>query len=585
MTNVDFTDALATLRAERLRRETGADIPPPETAGKSWPPDYALVRAWQKAQRARFELKPSLIGGAKKHYRNNPVEFINHWCYTYDPRNASRHEPVWLPLILFKRQAELVDFAMACLYGEESGLVEKSRDMGATWVCVAFSVWLWLFWDLASIGWGSATKDKVDRLGVPDSIFEKIRMLISALPEELLPEGFDASHHLTYMRCVNPETGSTIVGEIGDNIGRGGRTLVYFVDEAAHLAHPEMVEASLLETTRTRIDISSVSGLGTVFHRKRESGIEWVPGAKVARGQANIFIMDWSDHPAKTQEWYKRRKTQMINQGIPHIFAREVDRDYAAAVEGVIIPSEWVRSAVDAHKVLGIEETGGWSAALDVADGGLDKNAYSLRHSIVLKRIEQWSERDTGVTTRKAVEYSLPHLPINLQYDAIGVGSGVKAEYNRLREEQIIPPKLLFIPWFAGGHVLNPLGRVIEDDKESPRNKDFYHNLKAQAWWMLRLRFENTHRAVTEEDYTWEPEDIISLSSEMPLLQSLIKELSQATISRSTSTMKLVIDKAPDGTRSPNLADSVVMNYWPLPPANVQRLSIFGPKLLSEEEQ
>jgi phage terminase large subunit len=28
--------------------------------------------------------------------------------------------------------------------------------------------------------------------------------------------------------------------------------------------------------------------------------------------------------------------------------------------------------------------------------------------------------------------------------------------------------------------------------------------------------------------------------------------------------MKLVIDKKPEGTRSPNLADAVVMCYWPV---------------------
>ena len=28
--------------------------------------------------------------------------------------------------------------------------------------------------------------------------------------------------------------------------------------------------------------------------------------------------------------------------------------------------------------------------------------------------------------------------------------------------------------------------------------------------------------------------------------------------------MKLIIDKQPEGTRSPNLADAVVMAYWPV---------------------
>jgi phage terminase large subunit len=32
----------------------------------------------------------------------------------------------------------------------------------------------------------------------------------------------------------------------------------------------------------------------------------------------------------------------------------------------------------------------------------------------------------------------------------------------------------------------------------------------------------------------------------------------------SKARMKLVIDKQPEGTRSPNLADAVVMAYWPV---------------------
>jgi hypothetical protein len=30
------------------------------------------------------------------------------------------------------------------------------------------------------------------------------------------------------------------------------------------------------------------------------------------------------------------------------------------------------------------------------------------------------------------------------------------------------------------------------------------------------------------------------------------------------SRMQLIVDKQPEGTRSPNLADAVVMAYWPV---------------------
>jgi phage terminase large subunit len=57
--------------------------------------------------------------------------------------------------------------------------------------------------------------------------------------------------------------------------------------------------------------------------------------------------------------------------------------------------------------------------------------------------------------------------------------------------------------------------------------------------------------------------ELISIPSELPLLRTLQKELSQPTMSRGTR-MRLVIDKQPEGTRSPNLADAIVMAYWPV---------------------
>jgi phage terminase large subunit len=110
--------------------------------------------------------------------------------------------------------------------------------------------------------------------------------------------------------------------------------------------------------------------------------------------------------------------------------------------------------------------------------------------------------------------------------------------------------------------VLHPDRRVDPDDSETPLNKDFYQNLKAQAWWQLRRRFEKTQRAVTE-GVEFDQDELISLPSDLPLLRTLQKELSQPTASKGTR-MRLVIDKQPEGTRSPNLADAVVMAYWPV---------------------
>jgi hypothetical protein len=63
----------------------------------------------------------------------------------------------------------------------------------------------------------------------------------------------------------------------------------------------------------------------------------------------------------------------------------------------------------------------------------------------------------------------------------------------------------------------NPDAKVIENDSsnEPMLNKDYYQNLKAQAWWGLRRRFEKTHKMVNGEE-TYPHDDLISLDSTMP---------------------------------------------------------------------
>jgi phage terminase large subunit len=528
-----------------------------------WNPDYKQVLASRLKDRERFRRDPSWLEGALAQCARNPVSFISRWCNTYDPRNAGADESlVTMPFVLFQRQREMVEFLRSCLEEEASGLIEKSRDMGATWVAVCFSVWLWRFWPGASVGWGSRKAALVDSRGDMDSIFEKMRACIRGLPPEFLPRGF-SEECMTHMKVINPDNGASITGESGDDIGRGGRKLIYFKDESAHYEHPESIEAALADNTRVQIDISSVNGLGNVFHRRREAGADWVPNTRARADKTNVFVMDWRDHPHKTQAWYDQREAKARDDGLLHVFYQEVDRNYAASVDGIIIPAAWVKSAIDAHVVLPwFEEDGGWSAALDVADGGGDRNALAARKGVVLRELKEWGERDTGLTARRAVDNVLGRGDIEVQYDCIGVGSGIKAEINRLDDEHLLPEGIRFIPWDAGSGPKDPDEHVEAGDEDTPLNKDYYQNLKAQGWWQLRRRFERTHRAVTE-GIRFPVDELISLPSNLPKLRELQKELSQPVQGKSTR-MKLLVDKMPQGTRSPNLADAVVMCYFPV---------------------
>jgi phage terminase large subunit len=541
-----------------------------------WAPDYRSMVEWRQEQRVSWAKNPTLLRGARDYYRRNPADWIHDWCNTYDPRNAGvEGKSTNMPFALFPRQREFIHFLQALLLEEANGLIEKSRDMGATWGCIAFSAHQFCFVDGSATGWGSRKSTLVDRIGDMNSIFEKKRMLFRNLPPEFYPRGFDPDQHMSLMKIYSPRTDSSITGEGGDDIGRGGRTRIYFKDESAHYEHPEAIEAALADNTRVQVDISSVNGLNNVFHRKRESGVEWTPGSRPDPGRTNVFIMDWRDHPDKTQAWHDRREQHATENGLLHIFRQEVDRDYSASISGVIIPSAWVRSAIDADKKLGIKmDDGGHMAGLDVADGDTgrnDTNALAKRKGVKLNLLDEWGERDTGTTARRAVAGCEGTLPIEVQYDSIGVGAGVKAETNRLKDERLMPKGMKFISWDAGSGVLNPEEHVNPGDKETPLNEDFYGNLKAQAWWQLRRRFERTHRMVQEklhpETVVGSPakypvDELICIDGTLPKLRSLEKELSQPTSGKS-ARMKLIVNKTPEGTKSPNLADAVVMCYFP----------------------
>lgn len=534
-----------------------------------WPPQYIPIFQWRQQKILEFRANPELVEGALQYYRYRPNEFIFHWADTYDPRNAGREGKIaWMPFVTFEKQRELVDFLWACLQDEEHGLIEKSRDMGATWVCVGFSVWLWLFHPGSAVGWGSRKEQLVDKLGDPDSIFEKIRLMLRRLPREFWPRGFNPREHLSYMKVVNPENGCSITGEVGDNIGRGGRKLIYFKDESAHYVRPKAIEAALGDNTRVQIDLSSVNGLGNVFHSRREAGVEWSPGAEMPKGKTRVFIMDWSDHPDKTQEWYDRRKQKAEDEGLLTEFYQEVDRNYAASVDGVIIDPAWVDAAFDSHIALDIDVSGPAIVGLDVADGGTDTNALVARRSCLAFYVEEWGGLDVGETTRKAIRIcsELGLNPVEVDYDSNGLGAGTKAEANRLIADGLIKEhQIKFVPWSASGKLRDPEGRLIPNDKESPKNKDYFDNYKAQAWWNVARMFEETWRCINDPSRPVDPDKILSISSDIPanLRHKLKKELCQVTRIQSGS-LKMKIDKKPDGTKSPNIADGLVQAFFPV---------------------
>lgn len=512
-----------------------------------WPTDYSK----EMDRRKNVELIINSTGNAAwetatELYKNDCVRFIADCVITYDPRNPPKGLPSKMPFVLFPKQIALVEFILGLTENQEDGLVEKCRDAGATWVCSAVSVWMWLYQPGSAVGWGSRKEQLVDKLGDANSIFEKIRMIIRALPHYCLPRYFVEKEHLCYMKCLNPENDSTITGEAGDNIGRGGRSSIFFKDESAYYERPELIEASLGDNTEVQVDISSVRGEGTVFHRKRMSGA------------VGVFVMDWRDHPGKTQEWYDKRKAKAEAQGLTHIFAQEVDRDYSAAVEGIFIPSEWVKAAIDSHIKLGIKPSGEKRSGLDVADEGGDNNVQIDMYGQVVTYIDRWREGDTVETAKRAWNHCVENAIEKLIFDSIGVGAGVKGKTRELAAMPENKNKTLRVVGFASGSgVVNPGSLYVE----GKTNADMFSNVKAQVWWMVRDLFHDTYKAVVQGKSV-PPDRIISIPSELKWCNELVSELSRPKRETDNSGKIIVESKIKmraRNIRSPDLAEAFVM--------------------------
>lgn len=519
-------------------------------------PDYLEVYDWRLERLKRIRENPEVLPQLKEFYRENPAQFIIDWGCTYDPRNIEIGLPATIPFILFPKQEDLVNFFMERWRSRTPGLIAKSRDMGVSWVLLALSATLCLFHDGLIAGFGSRKEEYVDKIGDHKSLFFKARKFIELLPAEFRG-GWRSYKNSSHMLIRFPESGSTMTGEAGDNLGRGDRASFYTVDEAAWLMRPQLVEASLSATTNTRIDISTPHGPSNPFARK------WFAG-KIAK-----FTLHWTDDPRKDQAWYEKKCAE-IND--PIIIAQELDLDFYASLEGVIIPAIWVQASIDAHVKLKITPEGLRKASFDVADEGADLNASAGTHAFLLEALKSWSGKNSDLyyTTEKMFRFCDEFGYKLFEYDADGLGAGIRGDARKINEKRKADGlcHIEAVPFRGSGAVVDPTKEVFRRDPTDPiergngrKNEDYFENLKAQGWWALRQRFYSTYRAVMHGD-VYDPSELISISSKLPELNTLLIELSQPTFTES-KTGKITVDKKPDGAASPNLADAVMIAYAP----------------------
>lgn len=229
----------------------------------------------------------------------------------------------------------------------------------------------------------------------------------------------------------------------------------------------------------------------------------------------------------------------------------------------VVIKRSWIEAAIDAHIKLDIDPTGERVIGYDVADDGQDTNATTRRHGILVEDVDEWKGlEDQLMESCGRVHSSAVRYKAAIVYDSIGVGASCGSKFKELNELELLKKDYVrYYKYNAGSAVLEP----DEEYQPNVTNKDFFLNLKAQAWWTVADRLRHTYEAVVK-GATPDPEMIISISSECNLLEKLITELSTPRRTFNANG-KVQVERKEDmrkrDVKSPNIADSFVSAFAP----------------------
>lgn len=496
--------------------------------------------------RTKIENNPLMQAAELKRCSEDAAYWMSHYAFTYDPRDPDPANRSKL-LKLWPKQVEMVQWMerkwQESQHGQVDCAIQKSRDSGVSCVCAAFAVHKWLFQKDFKWGFGSYTEKKVDSLGDPDSLFEKIRIMIRKLPPWMKPRGMKDRDHLLQCRVSNPETGSIIIGEIGDNIGRGGRNAGYVVDESSFLEHPDLADHALTGNAPFRLDVSTPNGIGNWFFRKVHS----LP-------PDNVFTFAWQDDPRKDEVW----KEAMIAAKGQIVFEREYNLNYAASLEGIAIPSEWVRSAVD----LPIPAVGEIVAGFDVADEGENESVLAPRQGSVIHKLITWSKINTTQSAHTAARHLEEMKAVRVFYDA--VGSSVKGTWDSMLNDQGDESHLPFETVPVVGQEAASKTKVWPDGKTSYQK---FANVRAEMWWIMRTRFEKTYEYVKWQNGEpggafHEVDELISIPNDPTLINQLSTPLIEYNSKNGKIQIESKVKMKQRGVKSPDRADATAYSWY-----------------------
>jgi len=287
---------------------------------------YSYYHLVPKEYRANLKFRRELVelGGSSKRQAEelwlmcarDMLFYVNAFCWIFEPRQAKV-----MPFLTYDFQDYALDEIDSAI-GHHDLVVSKSRDMGASWMCVTVCEHRWHFKDMETFLLVSRKEDLVDKTDDPKSMYWKLDFLHKYQPAWLLPQMERQKMHLK-----NCDNGSTIDGEsTSAETATGDRRAAVIFDEFSKMPDSHKIAASSRDVSRCRIFNFSAYGTGNAAYDLTR------------KPEFRQLRLHWSLHPEKNKglykdpdngkyrsPWYDGECKRAVN---PQEIAQELDIDF-----------------------------------------------------------------------------------------------------------------------------------------------------------------------------------------------------------------------------------------------------------------
>lgn len=269
------------------------------------PKDYLKLMSQRQIISKQCEINSTLRPAEMKRCAKSILYWLNAWVYTesfffVDANGVSRtRQDRDFPFMTWPKQDALILEIQRCIRESESVLVEKSREVGASWCvlmvflhefifspkAVQFSLLSLKESDVDNIA-GDVINYPYGTISDPSTLLGKIDYAMRHFPKWMLPPMYRKR-----LQLVRTDTRSRIEGGASGLFALSSqRRNAVLLDEAAKTENFRTIWQGTTDVTRCRLAVSTPVGAGSFFSELRDSGT--IP----------VMELGWWDDPAKASD-------------------------------------------------------------------------------------------------------------------------------------------------------------------------------------------------------------------------------------------------------------------------------------------